>query len=119
MYTLVDIPGLVQPPATVSANQHARVVPGRSGAAFPLYLAAMRRPDLGHDPRFLTPELRLRNLPALHRIVQDWITTFGDMAALDAQMDEAKIATGQDRSAHRGRDDWHDHRLARALQVGE
>jgi CoA transferase family III len=32
MYTLVDIPGLVQPPAAVSANQHARVVPGRSGA---------------------------------------------------------------------------------------
>jgi crotonobetainyl-CoA:carnitine CoA-transferase CaiB-like acyl-CoA transferase len=63
--------------------------------SFPLYLAAMRRPDLGSDPRFRTPELRLRNLSALHRIVQDWIRTFRDMASLDAQLDEAKIATGR------------------------
>jgi crotonobetainyl-CoA:carnitine CoA-transferase CaiB-like acyl-CoA transferase len=66
--------------------------------SFPFYLAAMRRPDLGRDPRFLTPELRLRNLAALHRIVQEWIWTFGDMETLDAQLDEAKIATGQVRS---------------------
>jgi crotonobetainyl-CoA:carnitine CoA-transferase CaiB-like acyl-CoA transferase len=63
--------------------------------SFPFYLAAMRRPDLGDDPRFRTPELRLRNLEALHQIVQDWIGTFADMESLDAQMDEAKIATGQ------------------------
>jgi crotonobetainyl-CoA:carnitine CoA-transferase CaiB-like acyl-CoA transferase len=66
--------------------------------SFPFYLAAMRRPDLGKDPRFLTPELRLRNLEALHRIVQEWIWTFGDMESLDAQLDEAKIATGRVRS---------------------
>jgi crotonobetainyl-CoA:carnitine CoA-transferase CaiB-like acyl-CoA transferase len=66
--------------------------------SFPFYLAAMRRPDLGRDPRFGTPELRLRNLAALHRIVQEWIWTFGDMETLDAQLDEAKIATGQVRS---------------------
>ena len=66
--------------------------------SFPFYLAAMRRPDIGQDPRFGTPELRLRNLAALHRIVQEWIWTFGDMETLDAQLDEAKIATGQVRS---------------------
>jgi crotonobetainyl-CoA:carnitine CoA-transferase CaiB-like acyl-CoA transferase len=66
--------------------------------SFPFYLRAMRRPDLGRDPRFGTPELRLRNLAALHRIVQEWIWTFGDMETLDAQLDEAKIATGQVRS---------------------
>jgi crotonobetainyl-CoA:carnitine CoA-transferase CaiB-like acyl-CoA transferase len=55
----------------------------------------MRRPDLADDPRFLTPELRLRHLDELHQIVQQWIWTFRDMAALDAQMDEAKIATGR------------------------
>jgi crotonobetainyl-CoA:carnitine CoA-transferase CaiB-like acyl-CoA transferase len=63
--------------------------------SFPFYLAAMRRPDLGRDPRFGTPELRLRNLAALQGIVQEWIWTFGDMETLDAQLDEAKIATGQ------------------------
>ena len=75
--------------------------------SFPFYLAAMRRPDLGRDPRFLTPQLRLRNLEALHRIVQEWIWTFGDMEALDAQLDEAKIATGRVRSTREFADsDW-------------
>jgi crotonobetainyl-CoA:carnitine CoA-transferase CaiB-like acyl-CoA transferase len=63
--------------------------------SFQFYLAAMRRPDLADDPRFLTPELRQQNLPELHAIVQRWIGTFEDMPSLDAQFDEAKIATGQ------------------------
>jgi crotonobetainyl-CoA:carnitine CoA-transferase CaiB-like acyl-CoA transferase len=63
--------------------------------SFPLYLAAMRRPDLGDDPRFVTPEARLEHLDELRQIVQDWIWSFDDMASLDAQLDEAKIATGQ------------------------
>jgi crotonobetainyl-CoA:carnitine CoA-transferase CaiB-like acyl-CoA transferase len=75
--------------------------------SFPFYLAAMRRPDLGRDSRFLTPELRQRNLAALHAIVQDWIRTFTDMDSLDAQLDEAKIATGQVRSVRDFADsDW-------------
>jgi crotonobetainyl-CoA:carnitine CoA-transferase CaiB-like acyl-CoA transferase len=75
--------------------------------SFPFYLAAMRRPDLGQDPRFLTPELRLRNLEALHKIVQEWIWTFRDMESLDAQLDEAKIATGQVRGIKEFADsDW-------------
>jgi crotonobetainyl-CoA:carnitine CoA-transferase CaiB-like acyl-CoA transferase len=67
----------------------------------------MRRPDLGRDPRFRTPERRLRNLDALHRIVQEWIWTFTDMESLDAQLDEAKIATGRVRSVREFADsDW-------------
>lgn len=66
--------------------------------SFPFYLAAMRRPDLADDPRFRTPELRLRNLDVLHQIVQDWISTFRDMRSLDAQLDEAKIASGEIRT---------------------
>ena len=78
--------------------------------SFPFYLAAMRRPDLANDPRFLNPELRLRNLGALHQIVQDWIGTFSDMDSLDAQMDEAKIATGQVRTVKEFADsDWAHH----------
>jgi crotonobetainyl-CoA:carnitine CoA-transferase CaiB-like acyl-CoA transferase len=64
-------------------------------ASFPFYVKAMRRPDLLDDPRFRTPELRQQNLQALHDMVQKWINTFEDMASLDAQFDEAKIATGQ------------------------
>ena len=65
---------------------------------FPFYVAAMRRPDLAEDPRFLTPELREQHLPELHRIVQDWITTFADMESLDVQFDEARIAIGRVRT---------------------
>jgi crotonobetainyl-CoA:carnitine CoA-transferase CaiB-like acyl-CoA transferase len=63
--------------------------------SFPLYLAAMRRADLADDPRFATPHARAANLPALHAIVQRWIWTFDDIASLDAQLDEAKIASGR------------------------
>jgi crotonobetainyl-CoA:carnitine CoA-transferase CaiB-like acyl-CoA transferase len=69
-----------------------------SSMSFPFYLAAMRRPDLADDPRFATPEARAQNLDALHAIVQQWIWTFDDMATLDAQLDEAKIPTGQMRT---------------------
>jgi crotonobetainyl-CoA:carnitine CoA-transferase CaiB-like acyl-CoA transferase len=62
--------------------------------SFPFYLAAMRRPDLAHDPRFSAPQDRRRNLEALHEIVQRWVWTFDDMASLNAQLDEAKIAIG-------------------------
>jgi crotonobetainyl-CoA:carnitine CoA-transferase CaiB-like acyl-CoA transferase len=92
--------------------------------SFPFYLAAMRRPDLGQDPRFGTPELRLRNLEALHRIVQEWIWTFSDMESLDAQLDEAKIATGRVRSikefaASQWATDWHAVRTVSDRSGGE
>jgi crotonobetainyl-CoA:carnitine CoA-transferase CaiB-like acyl-CoA transferase len=78
--------------------------------SFPFYLAAMRRPDLADDPRFRTPEQRLLNLGTLHQIVQDWIGTFSDMESLDAQLDEAKIATGQLRTVKEFADsDWAHH----------
>jgi crotonobetainyl-CoA:carnitine CoA-transferase CaiB-like acyl-CoA transferase len=38
------------------------------------------------------------NFGALHQIIQSWILTFPDMATLDAQFDEAKIAMGEIRS---------------------
>ncbi|HEX7913715.1 MAG TPA: CoA transferase [Paraburkholderia sp.] len=65
---------------------------------FPSYLHAMRRPDLASDPRFATAALRAQNVDALHGIVQTWMLTFRDMAALDAQLDESKIAIGEIRS---------------------
>jgi crotonobetainyl-CoA:carnitine CoA-transferase CaiB-like acyl-CoA transferase len=75
--------------------------------SFPSYLVAMRRPDLADDPRFLTPELRLKHLNELRAIVQDWILTFSDMDSLDVHMDEAKIATGRVRDIKEIADtDW-------------
>jgi crotonobetainyl-CoA:carnitine CoA-transferase CaiB-like acyl-CoA transferase len=65
---------------------------------FPNYLRAMRRADLARDERFATAERRLANYDALHAIIQTWILTFPDLEALDAQLDEAKIAVGVVRS---------------------
>ena len=65
---------------------------------FPSYLRAMRRADLADDPRFATAAARRANFTELHRIVQTWILTFHDIGALDAQLDEAKIAFGEVRS---------------------
>jgi crotonobetainyl-CoA:carnitine CoA-transferase CaiB-like acyl-CoA transferase len=58
----------------------------------------MRRPDLADDLRFATPAARRANFAELHRIVQNWILTFANLGALDAQLDEAKIAFGEVRS---------------------
>lgn len=69
-----------------------------SSLTFPSYLRAMRRGDLARDARFETAELRLQNFAQLHALVQTWMLTFRDMASLDAQLDEAKIAMGQIRS---------------------
>ena len=67
--------------------------------SFPFYLAAMRRP--GSRPKIRgssPPSCDNAISSALQGIVQDWIGTFTDMESLDAQMDEAKIATGQVRT---------------------
>jgi crotonobetainyl-CoA:carnitine CoA-transferase CaiB-like acyl-CoA transferase len=58
----------------------------------------MRRADLADDPHFETAAGRRANFAELHRIVQNWILTFADVGALDAQLDEAKIALGEVRS---------------------
>jgi hypothetical protein len=58
----------------------------------------MRRADLADDPRFATAAARQVHFAELHRIVQTWIMTFCDIAALDAQLDEAKIALGEVRT---------------------
>lgn len=86
-----DCPFFVSPEGDTFVSPFSLV----GSLTFPFYLAAMRRPDLADDPRFSSPEARLANLEVLHTLVQTWIWTFEDMASLDAQFDEAKIATGQ------------------------
>jgi crotonobetainyl-CoA:carnitine CoA-transferase CaiB-like acyl-CoA transferase len=84
-------------PFFTSPEGHEFVVPASlvGSLTFPFYLRAMRRPDLADDPRFLTPQLRKDNIEVLHGIVQNWIWSFESMDSLDAQFDEAKIATGR------------------------
>jgi crotonobetainyl-CoA:carnitine CoA-transferase CaiB-like acyl-CoA transferase len=80
-------------------GEHFTVATSLVGSrTFPSYLRAMRRADLADDPRFATAAARQMHFAELHRIVQTWIITFRDIAALDAQLDEAKIALGEVRT---------------------
>jgi crotonobetainyl-CoA:carnitine CoA-transferase CaiB-like acyl-CoA transferase len=84
---------------TGPGGEHFTVATSLVGSrTFPSYLRAMRRADLAEDPRFATAAARRANFAELHRIVQTWILTFRDVGALDAQLDEAKIAFGEVRS---------------------
>jgi len=84
------------------AGEHFTVATSLVGSrTFPSYLRAMRRADLADDPRFATAAARRAHFAELHRIVQDWILTFRDIGALDAQLDEAKIAFGEVRTLKR------------------
>ena len=77
---------------------------------FPSWLRAMRRSDLADDSRFATAAARRLNFGALHQIIQSWILTFPDIATLDAQFDEAKIAMGRIRSIKElSRSEWSDY----------
>jgi crotonobetainyl-CoA:carnitine CoA-transferase CaiB-like acyl-CoA transferase len=84
---------------TGPGGEHFTVATSIVGSrTFPSWLRAMRRADLMDDPRFSSAAARRLNFGALHQIIQSWILTFPDMATLDAQFDEAKIAMGQIRS---------------------
>src|SRR5215469_18974598 len=84
---------------TGPGGEHSTVATSLVGSrTFPSWLRAMRRVDLADDPRFATAAARRMNFAQLHRIVQNWILTFADIGALDAQLDEAKIAVGEVRS---------------------
>jgi crotonobetainyl-CoA:carnitine CoA-transferase CaiB-like acyl-CoA transferase len=87
---------------TGPGGEHFTVATSLVGSrTFPSYLRAMRRADLADDPRFATAAARRAHFAELHRIVQDWILTFRDIGALDAQLDEAKIAFGEVRTLKR------------------
>ena len=84
---------------TGPGGEHFTVATSLIGSrTFPSYLRAMRRTDLADDPRFATAAARRAHFAELHHIVQTWILTFHDIGALDAQLDEAKIALGEVRS---------------------
>ena len=77
---------------------------------FPSWLRAMRRVDLMEDPRFSSAAGRRLNFGALHQSSNPGCLTFPDMATLDAQFDEAKIAMGEIRSIKElTRSEWSDY----------
>jgi crotonobetainyl-CoA:carnitine CoA-transferase CaiB-like acyl-CoA transferase len=92
-------------------GEHFTVATSMVGSrTFPSWMRAMRRSDLANDPRFASAAARRLNFGALHEIIQSWMLTFPDMARLDAQLDEAKIAMGEIRSLKElGESEWSDY----------
>jgi crotonobetainyl-CoA:carnitine CoA-transferase CaiB-like acyl-CoA transferase len=92
-------------------GEHFTVATSMVGSrTFPSWMRAMRRSDLANDPRFASAAARRLNFGALHEIIQSWMLTFPDMARLDAQLDEAKIAMGEIRSLRElGESEWSDY----------
>ncbi len=62
-----------------------------SGELWPRLLAAMDRPDLGHDPRFDTSEKRRSNWRQLRPIVEAWLATFPSVEDARKALSEARI----------------------------
>ena len=88
-----------------------------AGPLPPQRLAGTGRPasraparDRPHRRGGSTAAARRLNFGALHQIIQSWMLTFPDMATLDAQFDEAKIAMGEIRSIKElTKSDWSDY----------
>jgi crotonobetainyl-CoA:carnitine CoA-transferase CaiB-like acyl-CoA transferase len=52
---------------------------------------AMKRPDLGDDPRFATPMLRRQNWPALRELIAAWLQGFGTRERALAALRAARV----------------------------
>ena len=69
----------------------------------------MRRPDIRHDPKFATPQLRKQNLKELLAEVSAWLLTFTDLQQMQAQVGEAGLAIGVTRTTREFADsEWVD-----------
>ena len=65
---------------------------------FEMYLGAIERPELEHDPRFATPASRQQHLDELVGYIRDYARTVPDAEALEAQCGKFKLAVGAIRS---------------------
>jgi crotonobetainyl-CoA:carnitine CoA-transferase CaiB-like acyl-CoA transferase len=72
---------------TVSADYTPR-------GSFASWCNAIGREDLKDDPRFVDDDMRRTNREALHQIIQDWVLTFDDHAALEEALRKARLVMG-------------------------
>ena len=61
---------------------------------FDLFVSAMKRPELLHDPRFSDVAVRLQNLDALRDIIREWALTIQTAQEIEDVMAEVGLAMG-------------------------
>lgn len=79
------------------ANGESLVVSGHPAerGTFDFFIAAMDRPDLAADPRFVDVASRLTNFDALCEIIRDFAATIPDAAAFEEQFSKHQLAVGR------------------------
>ncbi len=97
-----------QPVVETANGEHAIIAshPASPGN-FEMYIAAIERPELEHDPRFATPADRQKHLDALVGYIREYARTMPDAESLEAQFSTFKLAVGAIRSVAQVCDsDW-------------
>jgi crotonobetainyl-CoA:carnitine CoA-transferase CaiB-like acyl-CoA transferase len=67
--------------------------PAEAGT-FNMFLAALGRPELADDPRFVDVASRKRNIDDLLNIIREWAAAFPDAIAMERECDRAGLAFG-------------------------
>ena len=79
------------------ANGESLVVSGHPAerGTFDFFIAAMGRPELADDPRFVDVATRLANFDALRTIIRDHAATVPDAATFEEQFSKHQLAVGR------------------------
>ena len=79
------------------ANGESLVVSGHPAerGTFDFFIAAMDRPDLADDPRFVDVAARLANFDALRQIIRDHAASVPDAATFEEQVSRHRLAVGR------------------------
>jgi crotonobetainyl-CoA:carnitine CoA-transferase CaiB-like acyl-CoA transferase len=87
-------------PVLTAANGESVVISGHPAerGVFDLFIAAIGRPELADDPRFVDVPLRLAHFAELSQILVDWASTVPTPQAIEATMGDYRLATGTLRS---------------------
>ena len=94
-------------------------VPGDPISSFPAWCAAMQRPDLLSDERFLTREARHANRAEMLAVFQAFASTFSDFSEFERALGQAQLAVGEMRPlADAGAAQWAEERDA-FVDVGD
>ncbi len=83
-------------PVLTVANGETVVVSGHPAerGTFDRYIAAIGKPELASDPRFVDVPSRLANLPALIDVMQEWAATVPDPVTFEEVLAAHGLATG-------------------------
>ncbi len=83
-----------------AANGESVMISGHPAerGTFERYIAAIGRPELVDDPRFVDVPMRLAHLSELLQIIVDWATGVPTPQAIEAAMSDHRLAAGTLRS---------------------